>query len=71
MTLLEPRLTIVLVTLLLLILPLFVVLIAVLLGVRVFRGGHSPTPHDVIKMRYAKGEITKEQYEEMRKELET
>ncbi len=70
MTLLEPRLTIVLITLLLLILPLFVVVIGVLLGIRVFRGGHSPSPLDVIKMRYAKGEITKEQYEEMRKELE-
>ena len=30
---------------------------------------HSPDPLDTIKNRYAKGEITKEQYEQLKKDL--
>lgn len=29
----------------------------------------SPTPLDILKTRYAKGEITKEQFEEMKRDL--
>jgi putative membrane protein len=42
----------------------------------IFRGGsgsgpagHAQTPLDILKRRYAAGEITKEQYEEMKRDL--
>jgi putative membrane protein len=43
-------------------------------GTQVFSGAPGPRPVgettlDVLKMRYAKGEITKEQFEEMRRDL--
>jgi putative membrane protein len=35
-----------------------------------FHQPSSDTPIDIIKKRYAKGEITKEQFDQMRKDLE-
>jgi putative membrane protein len=34
------------------------------------RGGRGPTAREILDQRYARGEITKEQYEEMRRTLE-
>ncbi len=33
------------------------------------QSGHSETPLDILKKRYASGEITKEQYESMKRDL--
>jgi putative membrane protein len=33
-------------------------------------GGHSKTPLEILKERYAKGEISKEDFEKMKKDLE-
>lgn len=32
---------------------------------------HQQTPLEILKIRYAKGEITKEQFDQMRKDIET
>ena len=49
-------------------------IIGAILGVRLVGGipGHEvrPFPLDILKRRYASGEITREQYEQMRKDLE-
>lgn len=34
------------------------------------RGGSEETPLDILKKRYASGEITKQEYEKMKKDLE-
>ncbi|NOY45526.1 MAG: SHOCT domain-containing protein [Deltaproteobacteria bacterium] len=34
------------------------------------RGAGGDTPHEILKRRYAAGEISKEEYERMRRELE-
>ena len=50
-----------------------IVLLAVWLAGRVGQSSVSTTqgesPFDILKVRYAKGEITREQYEEMRRDL--
>jgi len=51
-------------------------IVGAILVVRLFGGGSLPrhedrtTPLDILKRRYASGEITREQYEQMRKDLE-
>ena len=49
-------------------------IVGVVLVIRTLSGGHRGrwhgTPIDVLKRRYAAGEITREQYEQMRKDLE-
>ncbi len=49
-------------------------IVGFLLVMRTLGGGHRgrwhDTPLDVLKRRYAAGEITREQYEQMRKDLE-
>ncbi len=50
-------------------------IIGALVVVRLLGGGvsgrdGSPSPLDILKRRYASGEITREQYEQMRKDLE-
>jgi putative membrane protein len=60
-----------------LMIPLFILLVyAVYLAARNHRyrhDGHADldTPLDIIKRRYAKGEITKEQYESLKTDLKT
>jgi len=34
------------------------------------KGGNSDTPVDILKKRYAKGELSKEEYERLRKDIE-
>jgi len=54
------------------------ILFLILLGVAVYfilqstksKGLFRETPMDILKKRYAKGEITKEEFERMKKELE-
>ena len=56
----------------------WVFIIAVIIGVIrwLVRGGHhrkwqnEKSPMEILKERYAKGEITKDEYQEVRKELE-
>jgi putative membrane protein len=40
-------------------------------GMDIFRGpsGHREDPLEILRVRYAKGEISKEQFEQMRKDL--
>ena len=48
-------------------------IVGVFLLVRGLGGGHrrwEDSPMEVLKRRYAKGEITREEYEQMRKDLE-
>jgi putative membrane protein len=54
------------------------ILLAVLLVRALFRGnrgsftaasGHTETPREILDQRYARGEITREQYELMKKDL--
>ncbi|NQS88652.1 SHOCT domain-containing protein [Patescibacteria group bacterium] len=60
----------------------FPVVILIILGVviysilqsiksRSFGGSFRESPIDVLKIRYAKGEITKEEFEKMKKDLES
>ncbi|MCC7241099.1 MAG: SHOCT domain-containing protein [Acidobacteria bacterium] len=46
------------------------VLVVRLLGGGLQKGGTPTSPLDILKRRYASGEITREQYEQMRKDLE-
>jgi len=51
-----------------------VAIVGVVLLVRVLGGlpaGREVTPLDILKRRYASGEITRDQYEQMRKDLES
>ena len=48
-------------------------IVGIFLLVRGLGGGHGrweDSPMEVLKRRYAKGEITREEYEQMRKDLE-
>jgi putative membrane protein len=51
-----------------------VVIVGVILLIRSVSGAHSGLSHDtplnLLKRRYASGQITREQYEQMRKDLE-
>lgn len=53
---------------------LVVITVVTVLLVRSFRGhevstGHKTTPLEIAKERYAKGEVTKEQFEQLKKDL--
>jgi putative membrane protein len=55
----------------------FFVIIGIILCVRLITGGHrkhwhmgEKTPLDILKERYAKGEIDKKEFEEKKKDLE-
>lgn len=55
---------------------LIVIVVVVLLIVRGIKSTSSnsssrESPHDILKKRYAKGEITKEEFEKKKKDLET
>ncbi len=60
-----------------LIIPILIIGGAVWLVVTLVRGGQGPslitahreTPLDILKARYARGEVTKEQFEEMKRDL--
>ncbi|HOO89224.1 MAG TPA: SHOCT domain-containing protein [Syntrophales bacterium] len=52
------------------ILLLIAVVLIVYALMRTLKGGAEETPLDVLKKRYAKGEISKEQFDGMKKDLE-
>jgi uncharacterized membrane protein len=71
---LSPRLAALAVTILFyLAIPVLIIALGVWIGLRLVRrnqpGVAPPTPMDILKMRYAKGEITQAEYEEMKKNL--
>ncbi len=48
-------------------------LIGMVLGVRWLRrqtAAHAPTPLDTLKLRYARGELSKQEFDAMRRDLE-
>ena len=51
----------------------FLIVVGLLIYVVLHAGNtkaHNETPLDILKKRYARGEITKEEYEKMRRDLE-
>ncbi len=75
MDLIGVRLTMVLVTMLLsVVVPVVIIALGVWIGLRLAHRNQpqiaAQAPLDVLKLRYAKGEITQTEYEEMKKNLE-
>lgn len=76
----DPRLTMLFFAAFALLVPIVLMALAVAVGVAVVRRtspaapvapAAGATPLDILKMRYAKGEISKEQFDEMRRALES